>query len=41
MPEGTQRRLAAIVFADVVGNARLMSHEQAGTLRRCKIVDRN
>jgi adenylate cyclase len=34
MTEGTQRRLAAIVSADVVGYARLMGRDEAGTLRR-------
>ena len=34
MAEGTQRRLAAIVFADVVGYSRLMGRDEAGTLRR-------
>ena len=34
MPEGTQRRLAAIVSADVVGYARLMGRDEAGTLQR-------
>ncbi len=34
MAEGTQRRLAAIVSADVVGYSRLMGRDEAGTLRR-------
>ncbi len=34
MMEGTQRRLAAIVSADVVGYSRLMGRDEAGTLRR-------
>ena len=34
MPEGTKRRLAAIVSADVVGYSRLMGRDEAGTLRR-------
>ena len=34
MSEGTQRRLAAIVSADVVGYSRLMGRDEAGTLRR-------
>jgi adenylate cyclase len=34
MPEETQRRLAAIVSADVVGYSRLMGRDEAGTLRR-------
>jgi adenylate cyclase len=34
MSEGTKRRLAAIVSADVVGYSRLMGHDEAGTLRR-------
>ena len=32
MSEGTQRRLAAIVSADVVGYSRLMGADEAGTL---------
>lgn len=32
MAEGTQRRLAAIVSADVVGYSRLMGADEAGTL---------
>ena len=32
MPEGTQRRLAAIVAADVVGYSRLMGADETGTL---------
>jgi adenylate cyclase len=32
MPEGTQRRLAAIVSADVVGYSRLMGVDEVGTL---------
>jgi TolB-like protein/Tfp pilus assembly protein PilF len=34
MSEGTQRRLAAIVSADVVGYSRLMGIDETGTLRR-------
>ena len=34
MDEGTKRRLAAIVSADVVGYSRLMGRDEAGTLRR-------
>ncbi len=34
MAKGTQRRLAAIVSADVVGYSRLMGRDEAGTLRR-------
>jgi class 3 adenylate cyclase/tetratricopeptide (TPR) repeat protein len=34
MAEGTKRRLAAIVSADVVGYSRLMGVDEAGTLRR-------
>ncbi len=34
MTEGIQRRLAAIVSADVVGYSRLMGNDEAGTLRR-------
>ena len=34
MPEGrVQRRLAAIMSADVVGYSRLMAEDEAGTLR--------
>ncbi len=36
MVEGTQRRLAAIVFADVVGYSRLMGVDEAGTHARLK-----
>jgi TolB-like protein/Flp pilus assembly protein TadD len=36
MSEGTQRRLAAIVSADVVGYSRLMGQDEAGTHRRLK-----
>jgi len=36
MSEGTQRRLAAIVCADVVGYSRLMGGDEAGTLDRLK-----
>ena len=32
MSEGTQRRLADIVFADVVAYSRLMGADEAGTL---------
>ena len=32
MSEGTKRRLAAIVSADVVGYSRLMGMDEAGTL---------
>ncbi len=32
MSEGTQRRLAAIVSADVVGYSRLIGADEAGTL---------
>ena len=34
MTEGVQRRLAAILAADVVGYTRLMGEDEAGTLRR-------
>ena len=34
MSEAIQRRLAAIVSADVVGYSRLMGADEAGTLRR-------
>ncbi len=36
MAEGTQRRLAAIVSADVVGYSRLMGRDEAGTHARLK-----
>ena len=36
MSEGTQRRLAAIVSADVVGYSRLMGADEAGTHARLK-----
>jgi len=36
MPDGTQRKLTAIVFADVVGYSRLMGADEAGTLQRLK-----
>ena len=36
MVEGTQRRLAAIVSADVVGYSRLMQADEAGTHARLK-----
>jgi adenylate cyclase len=44
MSEGTQRRLAAIVSADVVGYSRLMGADEAGTLEalrahRTELVD--
>ena len=44
MSEGTQRRLAAIVAADVVGYSRLMGIDEAGTLealraRRAGVID--
>ena len=38
MSEGTQRRLAAIVSADVVGYSRLMDADEAGTLARLKSI---
>src|SRR5215470_10909345 len=34
--EGVQRRLAAILAADVVGYSRLMGHDEAGTLAALK-----
>jgi len=37
---GEQRRLAAIVFADVVGYSRLMGRDEAGTLSALKAVRR-
>jgi hypothetical protein len=36
MSEGTQRGLAAIVSADVVGNSRLVCVDAPGTRRRLK-----
>ena len=44
MSEGTQRRLAAIVAADVVGYSRLMGADEAGTLaalrnHRAELID--
>ncbi len=44
MSEGTQRRLAAIVSADVVGYSRLMGIDEAGTLQalrahRAELID--
>ncbi len=36
MSEGTQRRLAAIVAADVVGYSRLMEADEDGTLAALK-----
>ncbi|MCZ6771172.1 MAG: adenylate cyclase, partial [Proteobacteria bacterium] len=36
MSEGTQRRLAAIVAADVVGYSRLMGADEDGTLAALK-----
>ena len=36
MSESTQRRLAAIVVADVVGYSRLMGADEAGTLERLR-----
>jgi adenylate cyclase len=46
MSEGTQRRLAAIVSADVVGYSRLMGVDEAGTLaalrnHRAELIDGN
>ena len=38
MAEGTQRRLAAIVLADVVGYSRLMGADETGTLARLKAL---
>ena len=32
-PKGTERRLAAILSADVVGYSRLMAEDEAGTIR--------
>ena len=34
------RRLAAILAADVVGYARLIEHDEAGTLERLKALAR-
>ena len=44
MAEGTQRRLAAIVSADVVGYSRLMGVDETGTLaalraHRAEMID--
>jgi adenylate cyclase len=39
--ERVQRRLAAILAADVVGYARLMEHDEAGTLERLKACRRD
>jgi class 3 adenylate cyclase len=44
MADGTQRRLAAIVSADVVGYSRLMGVDEAGTLaalrkHRAELID--
>ena len=36
--EHTQRKLAAILAADVVGYSRLMETDEAGTLARLKIL---
>ncbi len=36
MAEGTQRKLAAIVSADVVGYSRLMGLDEEGTLAALK-----
>ena len=41
MAVGTQRRLAAIVAADVVGYSRLMRADEEGTLRALKAVRRD
>ena len=38
MSEGTQRRLAAIISADVVGYSRLMGEDAAGTLAALRMV---
>jgi class 3 adenylate cyclase len=40
MVEKVQRRLAAIVAADVVGYSRLMGRDEAGTLARLKALRR-
>ncbi len=32
-PQGTERRLAAILSADVVGYSRLMAEDETGTIR--------
>jgi class 3 adenylate cyclase len=44
MPKGTQRRLAAIISADVVGYSRLMGVDEVGTLaalrnHRAELID--
>src|SRR5215469_6978022 len=40
MPERAERRLAAILAADMVGYSRLISQDEAGTLRRLKELRR-
>ncbi len=40
MAEGTQRRLAAIVAADVAGYSRLMGADEEGTLAALKSLRR-
>ena len=37
MSEDTQRRLAAIVSADVAGYSRMMGEDEAGTLAALKV----
>ncbi len=39
--ERTERRLAAILAADVVGYSRLMGEDEAGTLERLKAARLN
>jgi adenylate cyclase len=39
--ERAQRRLAAILSADVVGYSRLIGRDETGTLRRLKELRRN
>ncbi len=37
-PQRTQRELAAILAADVVGHGRLMGQDEAGTLKRLSFL---
>ena len=39
-PERTERKLAAILAADVAGYSRLMGADEAGTLARLKTIRR-
>ncbi len=40
MTDGIQRRLAAILAADVAGYSRLMGENEAGTLVACTVAFR-